>query len=308
MSSVTSKPADLATKQLSLHPLFASAAVQLLADAGVKQGDAIAVGWTGSFPGLNLALCAAIEAMELRPIIVASVMASQYGANEPTYAWLDMERTLYEAGLIGFRSGAATIGGPADRGWGMPAESLLSARTAMDRNQITPLHANDLAGSIEARMEYYRRRTDGQQVAVYVNVGGGRASAGGAAGKSLLQAGLNLTSKKTADGLADCVMGRFLAAGTPVIHLAQVADLARQFGLSATEQSWQSPPDSVVAARAPSRFAACLALLVILAVLRAFILTDIGRQFFGELMHKTTGHFRPSLRILRSAGGPELMV
>ena len=51
--------------------------------------------------------------MQLRPVIVASVMASQYGANESDFVWLDMERTIREAQLINFRSQTATIGGPA---------------------------------------------------------------------------------------------------------------------------------------------------------------------------------------------------
>ena len=306
MSCITSKPADLAAKHIALHPQFPAAMIQILVDAGVRKGDLVAVGWSGSFPGLNLALSSAMEAMHLQPIIIASVMASQYGANEPDFVWLDMERTLDEMELIHFRSRAATIGGPADRGLGMSAESLQAARDAMQRNDVQPLVANRLAGFIDARMQLYQQRSTNRHIAAYINVGGGIASTGGSHGKSQFQPGVNISCIKGTE-TTDCVMRRFLEQGTPVIHLAETQKLARQFGLADTDESWHATSLPLSLGNGPSRLLAFLVLLAILAVLRAFILTDLGFRLLRDLLSRARLNRRPALRMVGQPSGPQLM-
>ena len=152
MTTITSKPANLEAKQVSIHPQFPAAVVQMLTEAGVQRGDTVAVGWTGSFPGLNIAVAAAIESLELKPIAVASVMASQYGANEPEFTWLDMESSLYRAELIHFRSQLATVGGPADTGAGVGKDTIECVRAAADRNDVRLFRPKRLRTSIKQRM------------------------------------------------------------------------------------------------------------------------------------------------------------
>ena len=60
MTLVTSVPGNLKAKQTSLNPNFAAAVVQMLHDAGVREGDVVAVGCSGSFPALNLSVYAAL--------------------------------------------------------------------------------------------------------------------------------------------------------------------------------------------------------------------------------------------------------
>ena len=148
MSPITSKPANLDSKQISLHPQFPAAVVQMLVDAGVTPGDTVAIGWTGSFPGLNISLAAAVEALDLQPRIIASVTASQYGANEPQLTWLDMETSLRDGGLLRSRSMAATVGGPADCGAGMSEETHKYVREATARNGVELFRANRLSESL----------------------------------------------------------------------------------------------------------------------------------------------------------------
>ena len=119
MTLVTSLPGNLRAKQTSVNPNFAAAVVQMLRQAGVKEGDCVAVGCSGSFPALNLAAYAALESMQVKPVVVASACASQFGANMPDMMWIDMERLLHERGLISFRSVAVSVGGSGDRGLGM---------------------------------------------------------------------------------------------------------------------------------------------------------------------------------------------
>ena len=64
-------------------------------------------------------MLAAAEEMKLKPIVVTSVGASMWGANDPIFTWLDMEKLLNEKGLLHTRSLAASVGGSNDRGRGL---------------------------------------------------------------------------------------------------------------------------------------------------------------------------------------------
>lgn len=272
MTSITSKPANLRAKQMSVHPQFPAIVVETLVAAGVRRGDTIAVGWTGSFPGLNIALAAAIESLELRALPIASIAASQYGANEPSLTWPDMEADLYRAGLIHFRSLAATIGGPADCGRGMNDDALELARAGAQRNDLPMLSVRRLRESIDLRMSLIDEAAKNARIAAYVNVGGGVASCGGSdcvfdVGNSIGQG----------DPLVDCVMQRFAERDVPVIHLARPLVLAERFGISESDESWFA--NSVVqASTGPSRLGAAGILILLGLILRAVILKDTAAK------------------------------
>ncbi|MBM4372681.1 MAG: poly-gamma-glutamate system protein, partial [Deltaproteobacteria bacterium] len=77
MSEVTSNSGHLGAKRTSINPNFAAVVVHLLDRAGVEPGDHVAVGLSGSFPALNIAVLAALEALEVQPVIISSASASQ---------------------------------------------------------------------------------------------------------------------------------------------------------------------------------------------------------------------------------------
>jgi poly-gamma-glutamate system protein len=122
MTSVTSNTGSLPAKQTSINPNFAAVVVQLLKRAGLEEGDVVAIGFSGSFPALNVAVMAAVSVLGLKPIIISSNAASQWGANDPDFLWIDWERTLAAKHIFNFRSVAASIGGIEDRGLGMTPE------------------------------------------------------------------------------------------------------------------------------------------------------------------------------------------
>jgi poly-gamma-glutamate system protein len=306
MSLVTSLPAHLHDKQIAVNPNFAAVFVELLKKAGVREGDVVAVGWTGSFPGFNVSLCAALETLNVRPVIIASAMASQFGANDADFMWVDMETVLAERGLISFRSAAASIGGPADRGYGMSPEAVRAAQAAIDRNQIAKLQARTLRESVDARMAIYDRVLGDRPLAAYVNVGGGVASTGAAADKSQLRAGLNT---QLDDPQVNSVSGRFIMRGIPVIHLAEVSTLAGQFGLSRDGAVTEMAGVGAVFHKiGPNRWLAAVVLVLIVAVLRAFVLTDLGYQLCQQLPWRRARTSATRVRVVgSSAGGPQLM-
>ena len=94
MSPVTSVLGHLSAKQTSTNPNFAAVLVEMLKEAGVEQGDVVAVGVSGSFPALNICTYAALESLGAKPLVISSASASQWGANVPQLMWPDMELSL----------------------------------------------------------------------------------------------------------------------------------------------------------------------------------------------------------------------
>ena len=96
MSPVTTNHGHLGAKQISVNPNFAALLVQYLKRADVEAGDVVALGLSGSFPAINIAALTAVEAIGAQPVVISSVSASQFGANDPRLTWPDMERVLVE--------------------------------------------------------------------------------------------------------------------------------------------------------------------------------------------------------------------
>lgn len=230
MSPVTSNNGHLPAKQTTVNPNFAAVVVEMLKEAGVQQGDMVAVGFSGSFPAMNIAVLSAVETLKLRPVIISSSSASQWGANHPELLWIDMEKELHERGLIRHRSVAASIGGVEDRGIGVSGEGLEMLRQAIKRNELPMIDPENYLDSVNQRMALYRRHAERSPIRAYINVGGGTTSVGTMKGKALFEPGLNL-HKPPGTLPVDSVMARFIGDNVPVIHLVQINRLAARYGL-----------------------------------------------------------------------------
>jgi len=230
LTPTTSVTGHLESKQTSVNPNFAGAIVDMLQKSGVKKGDVVAVGCSGSFPALNLCVCCALETLEAQPVIVSSTGASQFGANLPDLLWIDMECLLNDKGLISFRSVAASLGGYEDQAQGMGEEGRQMLLEGIERNGLPLLRDDDFREAIDARMAVYEKHAEGRPVKAYINVGGGAVSCGRSVGKKRYQSGLNLTATPEALEI-DSVMTRFAKQQTPVIHLSGILDIAESYHL-----------------------------------------------------------------------------
>lgn len=283
VSPTTSIAGHLASKQTSINSNFAAAVVDMLGQAGVRPGDHVAIGCSGSFPALNIAACAACEAMQVEPIIIASAAASQYGANYPDLLWIDMERILNEKGLIHFRSKAASFGGYEDRALGMTDEGRKLVAEAIARNGLDTLDSESFSAAIDQRMEIYHEQSAGRPIMAYINIGGGTISVGRALGKKMYNPGLNIEPPPGATAI-DSVMTRFAKAGTPLIHLVQIRDIAKHFELSSAPTITPGIGEGTMYGdRQPSRLLAILVLGAILYSLRMVVLTDWGHRLATRL-------------------------
>lgn len=229
-SLITTDRGYIDAKLTSLNPNFAAVIVQYLMDAGVKSGDVVAVAVTGSFPALNISVLAAIETLKLKPIIISSVGASNYGANDPYFTWLDMENALYSAHIFSNKSIAASIGGGFDIGRGLSPEGRQLIIDAIERNNILFINENHLEKSIDKRMELYAQQSQGKPIKAFINVGGGISSLGHTVNSELIPTGLtkNLLMKNYPVKGVIVLMGQ---KGVPIIHLANIKDITRAYDL-----------------------------------------------------------------------------
>lgn len=280
MSPVTSNAGHLPAKQTSVNPNFAAVVVHLLKEAGVNEGDAVAVGVSGSFPALNIATYAALHTLKVKPIIIASASSSEWGANMPNYTWLDMEGVLVKRGLIPLRSQAASLGGINDRVYTMGAEGRSLLLKALERNKVALIDLPTLEESIERRMQLYYEATAGGPIKAYINVGGGQASLGSVAGRRTFRAGLNRTANVAEEGV-ESVMARFIEEGVPVIHLGNVAELADRYGFPHSPE--EIPGVGQGSIFVTQKYNENLALGVLAGIILALVLfmrSDIGARLF----------------------------
>jgi poly-gamma-glutamate system protein len=227
---ITTDRGDITSKLTTTNPNFAAVIVHLLTEAKLAKGDTVAVAMTGSFPALNISALAAMEALELRPIVISSVGSSSWGATDPNFTWLDMERVLKDRGVLHTRSVAASIGGGKDIGRGLSPKGRAAIQHAITRNNVTAIREPSLEESIAARMALYERHAKGRRIKAFINVGGGVASLGNSINGSLIPSGLS-TRLGGGNFPMKGVLIRFAERGVPVVHLLDIQHLATRYGL-----------------------------------------------------------------------------
>jgi poly-gamma-glutamate system protein len=281
-SPITSTFGHLLAKHHTINPNWAAVMVEMFKKAGLKQGDTVAMGFSGSFPALNLAALVAAKVLKLNVVAITSVAASTWGANIPEFTWLDMEKVLYDNGIIPYRSVAASYGGQEDLALGKSRKGRQLLQEAIERNGLSPMEFETTKENIDERIAAYLRFAKGKPIAAYVNVGGGTVSVGSVAGKRLFRPGLNLTPPPGALSV-DGVMTRFARKGVPVIHMVYIDRIVKKYGLPASPSTMPSIGEGQIFIRTGYNILlAAINLGILLLVLYAFLKTDIGYRIFGS--------------------------
>lgn len=305
LSPITSGSGSLVSKQTSVNPNFAAVVVQWFKDLGIKSGDVVAVGLSGSFPAMNIAFYSAMHELGIEPIIISSTAASQWGANNPGFTWLDMESTLRKHDVFPYKSVAASLGGVGDEAIGLTDRGHKMLTRAIERNEIpgigvlqpderSPVDAAvaempaELApvdqNRVRERMRVYYENAGDRPIRAYVNVGGGTVSVGTKVGKRKFLPGVNSRPPKGIDDMPPSVLGVFLESGVPAIHGTRIIDLAEEYGLEiAPRRMPEVGQGAVFQKRQPNRWLAGIVLVLIL--LSLFM---IARAPWGTRMLRTT--------------------
>ena len=221
---ITTSLAKLSSKQTTINPNIAAMMVELLLDGGIEGGDTVAVGMTASFPAVNIAFLSACKVMKVYPVIISSIGSSRWGATDPSFTWLDMEKLLFEAGLIDARSIASSYGGIGDKGKGLKPEGKDYLWEAIYRNNIEIINMDKLSSSIENRLFRYENILPISQYDGYVNIGGSAASIGQTVNAKLIPNGFS-KKEEVGDLIGNSVIKEFLNNNVDIIHIYNIVDL-----------------------------------------------------------------------------------
>jgi poly-gamma-glutamate system protein len=245
ITPITTDRGYIEAKLTATNPNFAAVVVDMLKEAELEKNDVVAVAFTGSFPGLNVAVHSAVQTLKLKPIIITSVGASNWGANDPYYTWLDMERALFNAGIFKYKSVAASIGGGLDRGRGLSPEGRQLISDAIARNKVEFINEEHLESSIQKRIEIYNKQRKKDKIKAFINVGGGISSIGSVENAQFIPNGLSKTLPMKNFPVRGLLI-QMSEKNIPVIHLLNVNQLAQQYGLPANPTPLPRPGEGEI--------------------------------------------------------------
>jgi len=230
-SRITTSIGSLGAKRTTTNPNFAALIVFLLREAKIKRGDTIAVGASSSFPSLIVAVLSAAKAMNLKPIVINSLGASQWGANNPDFHWLDMQNCLLNAGIFDAIPIGISVGGARDDGADMSPEDRSFLITEIRESGNFFLHDPDLRRNVEARMRLYEEKAGENKIKAFINIGGSWANMG--EDSKILKLRPGLVKVKQFPALEKRgVLFAMAARKIPVIHLLYIKGLVERYGLS----------------------------------------------------------------------------
>jgi len=220
----------------------------LLDSLRIGPRDTVAVTLTGSFPGINLAVLATLEAGGIPYRCVSSLGASSYGANDSTFNWPTVEQWLRRRGLLRQGSSVVTPGGSGDR---MNGQFLPTVRAAEEVLRGLPgsLHPANLPQAVELRREVLGPR---ENLALLINVGGGHAVLGGNDYGRRVPGGLLGESDEVKGVVAGegelgtvGALQLYHEEGLPVLHFLDIVRLARRWGLPTAPKEARTPDEAL---------------------------------------------------------------
>ncbi|MDB9854295.1 poly-gamma-glutamate system protein [Candidatus Marinimicrobia bacterium] len=231
-SLITTDEGDLDAKLTTLDPNFSAVIVDLMYQLNLQRNDTVAVLMTGSMPGANIAVLTACKALGLFPISISSLGASQWGANQVDFTWLDMEKILFDKGFISSTSIAASIGGRNDMGRLLSPQGRSIILENINRHNIPVIKKKRLAENINERMDYFKKYQSIDSYKAVINVGGGVASLGTSFNLKLLPPGVvNRSSINTIGnpGGIEGVFSKFINSNVLGLHVLNIRPLIEQF-------------------------------------------------------------------------------
>jgi len=213
-------------KRSTWNPNFAALMVKYFHDAGLKEGDVVAVGTSGSFPGLLVATLCATKAMGLKAKVIASYGSSMYGATRVEFTVVDFLQVLRR--FSDFSLLAVSPGGYLDGGESNlyeDAREVIKTLALASGVEFISYEPPDVEKSIARRLELF------SDVDCFVNVGGASPNSGTSSYTLDFPQGLVLEPPRIPTTRDRGLMYEYAARGVPVVNLLNVRLLADVNGL-----------------------------------------------------------------------------
>ena len=218
-------------KRSTTNPNVAGLVVQPLVEAGVRQGDTIAVGCSGSFPALAVATLAATKALGVNPVLILSLGSSSFGADRVDWTLLDILQSLKNKGLLDASIAGVSLGGADDVGNDFDPVTRKILTDKMKSSGIPIVNEPDLPRNVARRMEIYFGSMGATRIAAFVNIGGSQADLGVDPLVLKLEPGVNRQitppEKEERYGVVFAMAKRHI----PVVHLLHIKGLLLKYGL-----------------------------------------------------------------------------
>ncbi len=231
-SPLTTTLGNLEAKRTSTNPAFAALLVKYFKEANLKKGDVIAVGASGSFPGLIIATLSAAKVLELEPLLIYSIGSSEYGANIPEFTFVQMLDSLNKEGILPYRLLAISLGGEGDRAEGMfYSDSPEIMKKIAQDSGVTFIELDSIEENIKYRRQLYEEAAGGRPIKAFVNIGGATPNYGNTPASITYPNGLVINGLKIPDHPERGLIFEYQELGVPVIHLLNIRDLAVKNGL-----------------------------------------------------------------------------
>ncbi len=228
-SEITTTVGHPEAKRTTLNPAWAQLMVNLMREAGIRKGDTIALGCSGSFPALMIATLSAARAMQLHTRTIVSVGSSSFGASNPQLTLPDIYGLLYEEGLVSEPLAGCSPGGDEDLGSGFDPAVRDEILAKIRASGIPLILEPDLQDNVQKRMNIYEGNHPGS-VKLFVNTGGSLPNMGSSTGVLKLRPGL-IRKAGMPDLQHQGMIHAFVKQGVPVIHLLNIRQLASRYDI-----------------------------------------------------------------------------
>ncbi|QSH93495.1 poly-gamma-glutamate system protein [Treponema phagedenis] len=227
-TGITTTLGNLKAKRTAVNPDIAPMIVKMYHELNLKPGDKIAFGLSGSFPGLNIAVISAAQAMNLDAVIISSVGSSTYGANNTHLTFPEILDNLYNDRILNFNSSLVTPGGAGDIGSDMNADMLAAI---FDRYQKRGLHImieDNFSKNIKNKIALFNA---GKKPDCFVAVGGNITFKNSNEAEYTEQGILKKPHFYKTDD-ANIGLINYYIRHVPVIHLLNIKKIVSDYGLT----------------------------------------------------------------------------
>ena len=229
---ITTTLGNLKAKRTATNPDFAALIIRYFDQLNLKKGDKIAVGASGSFPGLILAVISAAETIDLDVELIYSIGASMYGANIPDFTFIEMLNQLQKDNILNTQIAAISFGGDNDR-----ADNLFFIENKDNffeiskKSNLPLIYEATLNESIEKRIEIFKNNSPNKKIKAFINIGGASANFGNTTSSVKFENGLTIPGKLNTEYVKNGLISHFLSKNIPIIHLLNIENLARKSGI-----------------------------------------------------------------------------
>ncbi|MFW5981079.1 MAG: poly-gamma-glutamate system protein [bacterium] len=265
---MTTTLGNLEAKRTSTNPDFAALLINYFHELNLKKGDTIAIGSSGSFPGLILAVLSAAQVMELEPLLIYSLGSSTYGANISNFTFLDMLKVLNKKDLITYEPIAFSLGGANDTAAGIEDKEVFMQ--IAEAKEYPFIYEEDIPENIEVRINHYQREASGP-IQCFINTGGSAVNLGSTSSYLNLPTGLNKSLPLEILAEEKGVLFEFAKMGKPIIHLLNIRDLAQSQGIKVDPVPFPPPGESDVYYQIHYNYTLILFLLILLTIIITLI-------------------------------------